>query len=69
MRVLAIGVEYALDLRFSAVMIPIRANIVAPPSVAKDQGFPWQSAIKKMKAQRSVIQPQPNNWDCELIEF
>jgi hypothetical protein len=34
MCVLAIGIEHAIDVRFSARMTPIRANIVGPPSVA-----------------------------------
>jgi hypothetical protein len=33
------GLNTRSTCRFGALMIPIRANIVDPPSVAKDQGF------------------------------
>jgi hypothetical protein len=69
MRVFAIRIEYALDVAIQRRHDPDPREHRRPSQRRQASRLPWQSAIKKMKAQRSVIQPQPNNWDRELIDF
>jgi hypothetical protein len=69
MRVFAIRIKYALDVTIQRRHDPNPREHRRPSRRRQGSSFQWQSTIKKTKAQRSVIQPQPNNWDCELIEF